>query len=139
MACASPSLKADDECAERSRWMMRCGYRVVTTAARCHSPPRAMGGLSSAWVPTGPDPARDRVRLSPFISRLSPFSRKVKKKQRLWRKATTAWSASCAAKKHKTNVIAAQSARMGQSVAPHRGGFARSGLRFRGLRGVFSR
>ena len=35
---------------------------------------------------------------------------KVRKKQRLWRTATSGWSGSCGAKKHKTNVIAAQSA-----------------------------
>jgi hypothetical protein len=39
-----------------------------------------------------------------------PSWRKVRKKQRLWRTAMSGWNGSCGAKKHKTNVIAAQSA-----------------------------
>src|SRR5262245_12801871 len=65
-------------------------------------------------------------------------SPKVRKKQRLWRRAISGWTGSCAAKKHKTNVIAAQSARMVQNSRPARA-YYRAGPLIRGLRGVSSR
>src|SRR5262249_33891445 len=91
-----------------------------------------------AWVvirlvPTGLDPARKWMRPSRFISRLRPFCRKVRKKQRLWRTATTGWSASCAVKKNKTNVIAAQSAPNGPERGPNRAVSPGLGCVFRGF------
>src|SRR5262249_6999744 len=45
-----------------------------------------------------------------------PSSLSLRKSQQLWRRATSAWREFCVAKKHKTNVIAAQSAGTVQNV-----------------------
>ena len=61
-------------------------------------------------APTVLDPVPRSTKPSPCTSPSRPSWRKVRKKQRLWRTAMSGWNGSCGAKKHKTNVIAAQSA-----------------------------
>ena len=66
--------------------------------------------------------------------------RKVRKrkKQRLWRTATSSSSGSCGRRNTKLTLLRHSPPEWSRAwVAP--GGAARSGLRFRGLRGVFSR
>jgi flagellum-specific ATP synthase len=63
---------------------------------------------------------------------------KVRKKQRLWRTATSSSSGSCGRRNTKLTLLRHSPPEWSRAwVAP--GGAARSGLRFRGLRGVFSR
>lgn len=82
--------------------------------AHLPSPQPGTSGDGNLFRYGGTDPSRRLPRWiqcpSPCTSPSRPSWRKVRKKQRLWRTAMSGWNGSCGAKKHKTNVIAAQSA-----------------------------
>jgi hypothetical protein len=87
---------------------------------------------------TGLAPVRTSMRPSPCTSRWRRFCPNLRKSQRLWRRGTSGWSEFSGAKKHKTNVIGAQSPEWSRMWGRGPGGSPAAAANS-GLRGVSSR